>query len=624
MKREDLINAVSEINEEYIEDANRARIKHSEQKKRKSLYIRSAALMTAAVCITAVVIFNRPHVPEPVIDVPVTPEPGNTQELEKITLSKTGSSSGMGIYTLMYPDDNAVLHNSPWTETTINITELPVYRRPAHDAGEAWGLSEEEIIQRMEKVMSSVNLHADDFIVTTAGESGPFDIPADAVISVTANTENAQVYGDGYGTVTVSFNYGTSFDTQAYTGKTREEVISECDQLSQKYGSLIKEDTYGYNLEGDYNIFGNVHYKHNIYGMSDSIAETLVNYAYNYVQFGIDEETGDLFLIRVYDELASARETGMYPVITVDEAYRQLYAGNYVASPKIKPDESFDIADVSLTYINWHNYEYQIPYYRFIVNLTGKTDTANMENLQTYGVYDVPAVSPEYIVWQDDDTASAADQPAADETEDPVITGSEEPVLPGTPVPEIRDTTLSRKLDIRRIAQQKDWYCTVACVQMILDSFGIQENQDSLAAKMNTYAPGERQDGITGTYDTDAARVLNDYLFDGQPVNDTDGGYRVQPLTEKWDDKAYDLFCERMIRNIDTGYPSIIQVNSGNIYGSKSSANHNCLITEYTINDDTVSFTIIDPYNISVSGKEFDSAYLFKAILNSYEPSYIW
>lgn len=622
MKREDLINAVSDIDEEFIADAYNARIRHTEQKKRKALYIRFAALTAAAACIIGVIVFNKPGEQEPIADVPATQEPDNTKDLEKITLSKNGSSSGMGIYTLLYPDNSAVLHNSPWTED-ITVTELPVYRRPAHDAGEPWGLSEEQIIQQMENVMSSLNMHADDFTVTTAGENGPYDIPSDAVISVSANTEQAQIYGDGYGTVTVFFNYGTSYDSQAYTGRTREEVISECDDLYQKYGSLIKEDAYVCNLEGDYDIFGNALYRHNIYGVSGDLAETLLNCAYNYVQFGIDEESGDLFLIRVHNELGPARETGMYPVITLDEAYQQLYAGNYVASPGIIPDESFEIADASLTYINWHNYEYQIPYYRFVINLSGKTDTADMENLQTYGVYDVPAISPEYIIWKDEETATSADESVISETEQPDASGTEEPAVSVTEEPVISEN-ISRKLDIRRIAQQKDWYCTAACVQMILDSFNIQETQDSLAEKMNTYAPGERADGITGTYDTDAARVLNDYLFNGQPVGDTDGGYRVQPLNESWDQKAYELFCSRIIRNIDTGYPSIIQVNSGYIYGTGSSANHNCLITGYTISDDQISFVIVDPYSSTVSGKEFESSYLFKAILNSYEPSYIW
>ena len=629
MKREDLINAVSDIDEEFISDACNARIAHTEQKKRKEFYYRFAALAAAAACIIGVIVLNKPQEQEPVTDVPVTQDPDQTKELEKITLSKNGSSSGMGIYTLLYPDSSAVLHNSPWTED-IKVTELPVYTRPAHDAGETWGLSEEEIIQQMENVMSSLNMQADDFTVTTAGENGPYDIPAEAVISVSAKTEQAQIYGDGYGTVTVFFNYDTSFDSQAYTGKTREEVIRECDDLYQKYGSLIKKDAYACNLEGDYDIFGNVLYRHNIYGITDDIAETLLNYAYNDLQFGIDEESGNLFLIRVHNELGPATQAGMYPVISLDEAYQQLYAGNYTDSPQIIPDESFEIADVSLTYINRHNYEYQIPYYRFVINLTGKTDMADMENLQSYGVYDVPAISPDYIIWEEDDTA--ADQPVISETEEPdaskteeqAISETGEPFISQTAEPAIPDTTVSRKLDIRRIAQQKDWYCTAACVQMILDSFSIQESQDSLAAKMNTYAPGERADGITGTYDTDAARVLNDYLFSGQPVYDTDGGYRVQPLSGSWDQNAYELFCSRVIRNIDTGYPSIIQVNSGYIYGSGSSANHNCLITGYTIINDQISFVIVDPYSSTVSGKEYDSAYLFKAIINSYEPSYIW
>ena len=162
---------------------------------------------------------------------------------------------------------------------------------------------------------------------------------------------------------------------------------------------------------------------------------------------------------------------------------------------------------------------------------------------------------------------------------------------------------------------------------MILDRFGIMTDQYSLAKEMNTYKPGDRADGIIGTYDTDVARVLNDYLFNGQPQNSTDGGYRVQPVSETFVQSEFDQFVSRLENNIDDGYPSIVQVRAGSLYTGGSPVNHNILVSGYKDNGSTVKFILMDPYFSGTDGNgvsTIEARALFTAIVESREPSYIW
>ena len=180
---------------------------------------------------------------------------------------------------------------------------------------------------------------------------------------------------------------------------------------------------------------------------------------------------------------------------------------------------------------------------------------------------------------------------------------------------------------MNRIIQEETYYCAVACGQMILDHFGISKSQQQLADEMNTYVPGERSDGIVGTYDADVARVLNAYVFGAQPESAYDAGYRVQPVSEYFVQSEYDTFVQRIMRNIDDGYPSILQIKVSSVYASSNHGNHNVLVTGYYKAGSDISFTILDPYYGGNSGtgcSDINALTLFRAIVASVEPSYIW
>ena len=402
-----------------------------------------------------------------------------------------------------------------------------------------------------------------------------------------------------------------------------ETVETEAEEairyLSEQYADLLKETQRNYDLFADYTFEGHISRQYHIYGKAETDAETLVNYAYRYIQFAPDDD-GNLRLIRVCDELGPAEKLGDYPLISEEEAYELLYQGYCLSSFNDAPSRDWEIADVQIAYANFHNYEYQIPYYSFLIDITGQNGMAAQNGLRTYGIYYVPAIEQEYYIWEDQ-AKTEQDSSAEDKSETvPSDPDEEMPEPTITPPEEIE----SAYIPVERFTQEKIWYCTVACVQMILNHFGIWKEQSVLAEEMNTYAPGERNDGISGTFDTDAARVLNDYLFHAQPIRDTDAGYRVQPLSSSYDADAESLFIRRMKKNADDGYPSILQIKVNSLYGGNTSENHNVLVTGYRNENGMVYLKILDPHYGDTGIFEFDEYTVYRSVIESVDPSYIW
>lgn len=170
---------------------------------------------------------------------------------------------------------------------------------------------------------------------------------------------------------------------------------------------------------------------------------------------------------------------------------------------------------------------------------------------------------------------------------DPVVT--DEPITPTEQEqPETPAVKASKVLPITRIIQETSYYCTPACVQMVLNYFGKWESQYVLAEKMNT-SP------VTGTEAEDLTRVINDYVFGYQPQSDADSGYRMTKT--EYSSAEVDAFERRVIRNIDDGYPTFLQIEMSSLYDNGIWAVHQVLAIGYSqLDDGSVTLTILDPY----------------------------
>lgn len=642
MKKDDLIQALNEIDDDLLESVQRQRMNPV---KRKPAYYKplSGLIVTAcAVAAVAVIIRSNPA-PSGGQIVSVSPETERNGEqtpersLSVIKLSHDlQSTASNGFSIVMYPDLKEEKDYNPWNPE-MDLKTLPVYTRIPSPAGIPYGLSEKEI-------NANLDLYADYFQVkinerhdnTYNPSEKEMDTSEEVIYSITGNSDHGYITSDGYGEIVYSLPYnggislpeGISLSTQA----SEEDARKAIEYLHEQYSDLLEGDAWAYDIGGDYTFDSQKIRRYMIYAAGENDEESILNYNFRNIQFAGSEDGSKLDLIRITNELSAYSFAGDYPLISLDEAYRELYAGNYFANANgVGIAEDTEIADVQIVYLNYRNFEYVFPCYLFYADITDgvKAFMVNHpENLRSYGMYYVPAVSSEYLKWTDEpheemqpqETETAPQPEDPQEISTPAAAAAEEPVSAVTP-------GRSNSIYVNRYIQNESYYCSVACAQMILDRFGIMTDQYSLAKEINTYKPGDRADGIVGTYDTDVARVLNDYLFGGLPQSSTDGGYRVQPVSETFVQSEFSQFVSRLEKNIDDGYPSIVQVRVGSLYAGGSSENHNILVTGYEDNGHAVYFTLMDPNFKGSQGSGVsmvEASALFTAIVESVEPSYIW
>lgn len=173
---------------------------------------------------------------------------------------------------------------------------------------------------------------------------------------------------------------------------------AETPQQREKTAEYLLEQ-YGYILQDLKNPVTDVYKENDIgfYEKGETDAENILNYCLNHSRFGIDEE-GNLFVIWI-DSTYGCEELGDYPVISPEEAKKELLDGRYMSSVILDDPTGFSEEDVSYMEIMYRmdsGSEYALPFYRFLVKLPEDYVTSD-EGKSHYGAFYVPAVSKEYI-----------------------------------------------------------------------------------------------------------------------------------------------------------------------------------------------------------------------------------
>lgn len=178
------------------------------------------------------------------------------------------------------------------------------------------------------------------------------------------------------------------------------------------------------------------------------------------------------------------------------------------------------------------------------------------------------------------------------------------------------------RLDVVPQIQGRWNTCAPTTVSMLLSYKGITVSQDQLAHEMLT-------DETFGTHNSNAIAVLNQHLFGYSSPSGTQAGYRLEKVTSV--EEALPLFKQRLIKNIDDGYPMYLTFDVGLIYPGKS-GEHNVLATGYQLTDDNTDVShiyFLDPsYSVQdpVYGglKKVTPEELLTAMLPCVEPEYAW
>ncbi|MBP3700525.1 MAG: hypothetical protein J6I64_01410 [Lachnospiraceae bacterium] len=336
--------------------------------------------------------------------------------LPMLTLSDWQSGS-MGYEGVLQYDAANINWDAPWIAEETPET-MPVYRNGSYqEIGVPYGLTEEEIWNRLDAVAAALSwevreLEYDRIGQSTDGDkvvdgdkvSDDYGLPVGTVLRITAQTAEGQIEAEADGTVTFFFEKGTDRDGEdglplpkpysfTHCDTTDQQAEEVMDYLTDRFADLLDMEQPQKIRSGDYNIYGEMIRRYHVYEGSGDMVEDMLNYTFRYVQFA-PNDAGELMLIRLYDGLLCSEKIGDYPIITAEEAGELLLAGCYFTSVPYPVAGEEYVAKVELVYRNSATEAVQIPYYRFWVEIP---EMARDNGLKDFGAYYVPAVESQYI-----------------------------------------------------------------------------------------------------------------------------------------------------------------------------------------------------------------------------------
>lgn len=222
------------------------------------------------------------------------------------------------------------------------------------------------IPQRFKAVTEDYTITTDNDYVTTIEFTNPREVPVDM--------------------------HSTEFDA----------VSQAAEYLKSEYSALIGMDEPTIAIDGgDYTYNGNkTWYEIAFYDAAGTVEQDIENYFMNFIKFYADD-SGKLYLIRIFRYDLAGELVGNYPLLTVKQAAELLQNGEYASSvPLAKDYKPESYARAELVYRTGIRDEYYLPYYKFWVDITEELSAEGYvieEGFKNYGAFYVPAVLPEYI-----------------------------------------------------------------------------------------------------------------------------------------------------------------------------------------------------------------------------------
>lgn len=322
------------------------------------------------------------------------------------------ASDGMGFEGYMARDASELVNANPWSED-VQLSTLPVFSNPiTYD--EIYHLPSGVDLEKMRALLLDVagrlGLDPDALTVTDdapdesaraqmtdklklAGiapvpegyfdptrlktQAEGLDIEADAHLAVKISFEPAVTLPEKY-----NFTHDASY----------EDVCAVADYLKTEYAGLIDMQTPQADVSGgDYNIYGQQSYTVAFFDAAGDVTDRILAYNFDRVSFACNDE-GALFVVWV-QQTDLSQKVGDYPIITAQQAAELLEDGYYITTVPYEMPGMEYVKKVELVYRADSQEVYYMPYYRFYTELPQEAEG----DMNTYGAYYVPAVSPEYI-----------------------------------------------------------------------------------------------------------------------------------------------------------------------------------------------------------------------------------
>lgn len=390
MKSDKLQDAIGEVNDFYIQDAEK-----KVTRKKNAWFGWIAAAACVCLLIGMVYVNLRQRVSEP----PVT-----ATDLPKITLPEY-ITGGMGFEAKMCYDAKELDNGNPWNKK-MKLKTLPVFKNGSYDssgAGIPIGFDEATLKTRLEDAAKSLDLDLTQAEIEVqrvdeeeVAESGAEE---DAVYGICASTDEWRLTVEANGFTRIHFLKGCQLPEQYHftrTKSTDQETEDAMKYLISEFASFLSFDNPQIVLGGEYYSDGEYFRKCLVYDCVAAEEEKILNYHFRHAKFTPDFD-GNLSMIDVYDELTNAEKIGDYPIISEKEATQKLLNGQYQTSVSENVPGKKYIVKTELVYITGPLTETFLPYYRFYIELPDTSDYTMAEGLKMYGAYYVPAIPDECI-----------------------------------------------------------------------------------------------------------------------------------------------------------------------------------------------------------------------------------
>lgn len=192
--------------------------------------------------------------------------------------------------------------------------------------------------------------------------------------------------------------------------------------------------------------------------------------------------------------------------------------------------------------------------------------------------------------------------------------------------PEDSETAETKiRLEVPQKIQETDYYCAVACLQMVLACHGISMDQTDLAQRLHTHP-------VTGMEYEDLAREASVLIFGQAPLSETDPGYRAVLWNRKeGTEQMRAQFEARVKTDLEAGDPVFLSINSAPAYGTDFEVVHEVVLygADYEADGAASMYYFLDPSSVwqdpqHEGRKMFSPGKLWEIMNDNPEPGYVF
>lgn len=413
MNGNEFLDKMELVDLRYVQEANQK----PKTKAAKTILFRwCAAAACAALVLTAGILSicqNSRQGPLPYFDNIVIPQ--KDASAAKPFELPTMEEDGMGHEGYMAYSIDELVSGNPWT-ADMELTSLPVYKNASFNlkmTDVKFSLMEEfllEIASRLGldrenlRITDNAAMDEEKQAIIEKHQSIGVDPPPESFFApsaLIAQADGIRIEVDYAMTARIDFEQPEAYPEELTFPEgtaNQKDVEKLAEYLAEKYADLLGMEHPAADISGgDYGISGNRYFSLAFYEKDADDTEKILQYNFNRVQFCNDTE-GKLFLIRI-NRPDLTHPLGNYPIISENEARQQLLSGQYVTSVPCDSFEAQDVQKVELIYQHEPNQALYVPYYKYYVDVTEELCAPITEKtgIRQYGIYYVPAVSPEYL-----------------------------------------------------------------------------------------------------------------------------------------------------------------------------------------------------------------------------------